>query len=253
IKPFIKPVRFYARKGLTGITGNIYAGLHEFNDMAFLLLFLRPDDLFYDIGSNVGSYTLLASGVCGAKSITLEPVRSTFDILQKNIELNGLQEKVALINAGAGSAGGEIAFTAGSDTTNHVIADGEQVNEEIVHIPLVAVDSLQPGNPALIKIDVEGYETEVLKGMAATLENPSLQAIIIELNGSGERYGYDESKIHELLLSKKFKPYTYSPFDRTLAELPELGNFNTIYCRDLQAVKRRLREAKKIKVMGETL
>src|SRR5476651_2134868 len=81
IKTFVKPVKFYARKGLTGITGNIYTGLHEFNDMAFLLHFLRPGDCFFDIGANVGSYTLLASGVCKATSIAVEPVNSTFELL----------------------------------------------------------------------------------------------------------------------------------------------------------------------------
>src|ERR1700754_1028812 len=124
-KEFVKPVKFYARKGLTGITGNIYTGLHEFNDMAFLLHFLRTGDGFFDIGANVGSYTLLASGVCGAKSITIEPVRSTFDILTANINLNKLQDKVTLINAGAGSKPGTIAFTSNEDTTNHAIAEHE--------------------------------------------------------------------------------------------------------------------------------
>ncbi len=57
IKPFIKPVKFYARKRLTGITGNIYTGLHEFYDMTFLLHFLQSGDVFYDKGANEGSYT----------------------------------------------------------------------------------------------------------------------------------------------------------------------------------------------------
>ena len=41
--------------------------------------------------------------------------------------------------------------------------------------------------PSLIKIDVEGYENEVINGAEKTLENQSLKAIIIELNGSGSR------------------------------------------------------------------
>ena len=39
VKHYLQGTRFYARKGLSGITGNIYSGLHEFNDMAFLLHF----------------------------------------------------------------------------------------------------------------------------------------------------------------------------------------------------------------------
>ena len=53
---WIGGTRLAARRGMTGLTGNIYAGLHEFADMAFLLHFLRPSDLFADVGANVGSY-----------------------------------------------------------------------------------------------------------------------------------------------------------------------------------------------------
>lgn len=63
--------RLIVRRGMTGATGNIYCGLHEYRDMAFLLHLLRADDLFVDIGANIGSYTILASAVCGARAITI--------------------------------------------------------------------------------------------------------------------------------------------------------------------------------------
>ena len=53
---------------MTGATGNIYCGLYEFLDMAFLLHFLRNGDLFGDIGSNIGSYTVLATGLRSTKA-----------------------------------------------------------------------------------------------------------------------------------------------------------------------------------------
>ena len=62
VVPFIENTKFWARKKLTGITGNIYTGLHEFEDMAFLIHLLRNEDVFFDVGANVGSYTILASG-----------------------------------------------------------------------------------------------------------------------------------------------------------------------------------------------
>jgi len=200
IKPFIGNVKFYARKGLTGITGNIYTGLHEFDDMAFLLHFLRPDDIFFDIGANVGSYTLLASGICGANSIAIEPVENTVALFSKNIELNKLENKVTLINAVAGAAASTIVFTQNEDTGNHVVSATE-LRTDCAELPVITIDSLLiRGVPALIKIDVEGYETEVLKGMEETLNRVDLKAIIIELNGSGGRYGFDEQNIHTLSL-----------------------------------------------------
>jgi FkbM family methyltransferase len=253
IKPFVGPVKFYANKGLTGITGNIYTGLHEFGDMGFLLHFLRPQDLFFDVGANVGSYTLLASGACKARSIAIEPVKTTFNILQQNVLLNNLQTSVQLLNSGAGGAVGTLAFTLAEDTTNHVLAINEAANTSSI-IPVVTVDSLSTmGTPALIKIDVEGYETEVLKGMQETLKATSLKAIIIELNGSGERYGFDDWAIHQLLIANKFNPYSYDPFMRSLTLLTVHGNYNTIYCRDIDFIIERLKNAPGIKLMGEVI
>ena len=64
--PFVGDTKLLVKKGLAGATGNIYTGLHEFYDMGFLLHFLRKDDLFFDVGANVGSYTVLASGYSNA-------------------------------------------------------------------------------------------------------------------------------------------------------------------------------------------
>lgn len=254
VKQFIKPVKFYARKGLVGITGNIYTGLHEFNDMAFLLHFLRADDVFYDIGANVGSYTLLASGVCKSKSVTVEPVGSTFAILKANIGLNQLEQQVSLINAAAGAIPGTVTFTSDKDATNHAVAANETGVSGTINVPVITIDSLaEKGAPALIKIDVEGYETEALKGMHYTLSQPSLKAIIIELNGSGDRYGFDEKKIHELLLFHNFKPFTYDPFNRALLTVTVLGDYNTIYCRDMDFINQRVKNAAKIEIMGESI
>ena len=255
VKRFIGPVKFYARKGLAGVTGNIYVGLHEFNDMGFLLHFLRPGDVFFDVGSNVGSFTLLASGVCQVKSFTIVPVSSTFVLLNKNIELNSLQDKVTTINAAAGAAAGMITFTASEDTTNHAILNADANTSSSIEVPLITIDSISNQNqPALMKIDVEGFETEVLKGMTNTLDQTVLKAIIIELNGDGAYYGYDEKEVHELLLSKEFRPYTYDPFKRSLTELATFGRENnTIYCRDEIFVNERLQLAPGFQIMGEVI
>lgn len=253
VKTFISPVKFYARKGLTGISGNIYTGLHEFNDMAFLLHLLRPDDIFFDIGANVGAYTLLASGICHAQSTALEPVVTTFHILNKNIVLNKLQDKVTLLNCGAGAVSGNVTFSVHEDTTNHVIAHDERVANK-QNLPVINVDSLLiTHHPCLIKIDVEGYETKVLKGMKETLELPSLKAIIIELNGSGGRYGFNEGDIHDLLVAKGFRSFAYDPFTRSLTKLATYGQHNTIYCRDIPFIMERIRTAKAINIMSEVL
>jgi FkbM family methyltransferase len=252
VKPFVSGINFYARKGLTGITGNIYTGLHEFSDMAFLLHFLTADDTFFDIGANVGSYTLLASGVCKAKTIAIEPSTSTATLTNKNIILNNLQNRVKLIIAAAGADADVLLFSKNEDTTNHIINQNETLDAEVEKVDVITIDSLV-NKPSLIKIDVEGFESEVLKGMTATLKQPSLKAIIIELNGSGTRYGSDEENIHLILLTNGFKPYQYDPFSRVLTLKTSFGSFNTIYCRDLEFINARLKSAKAFQIMGETI
>jgi hypothetical protein len=75
---FVDNTKLVVDPGMTGATGNIYCGLHEAHDMAFVLHFLRKDDLFLDVGANIGSYTVLASGVVGAETICFEPVPTSF-------------------------------------------------------------------------------------------------------------------------------------------------------------------------------
>src|SRR5688500_6393396 len=65
--PFVESTQLVCERSMTGATGNHYCGLHEFGDMGFLLHFLRPEDLFLDVGANIGSFSILASGVAGAR------------------------------------------------------------------------------------------------------------------------------------------------------------------------------------------
>lgn len=240
-------------KGMTGATGNIYLGLHEFNDMGFLLHFLRETDLFFDIGANIGSYTILASGHCKAKSICFEPINTTFKTLQKNIDLNQLQDVAIAKNIGIGDSESMKTFTNSMDTVNHVVTASD--NSSLVsNIAVYPADYFlnEYDCPALVKIDVEGYEAPVLKGMPLILQHQNLKAIIIELNGSGQRYGVDEMDIHDTLLELSFLPYSYNPFTRILTPLKSFGTANTIYIRDISFVEMRVKNADKIHLFSES-
>ena len=244
---YTENARFIIKKGLAGATGNLYCGLMEYEDMAFLLHFLRSNDLFIDIGGNVGAYTILASAEINAKTIAIEPVPSTFKNLMDNILINNIQEKVNALNIGLGSKNGKLKFTKSFDAINHVATENET---DTIEVDIDTLDTilLKEQCPILLKIDVEGFETEVIKGADTTLLNKSLKAIIIELNGSGQRYGYDERQIHNKLLEHGFKPYNYNPKTRQLMELETFGTHNTIYLRDKEYVEERIKSARKIKI-----
>ncbi|HRW67240.1 MAG TPA: FkbM family methyltransferase [Candidatus Competibacter sp.] len=249
---WINGSRFLVKNGETGLTGNIYTGLHEFQDMAFLLHFLRSEDLFVDVGANVGSYTILACSAIGARGIAFEPVPSTYRRLVENMHLNHLDEKVKCINKGVGAQQGSVVFTSDSDTTNHVLAPSEQCeNREIVEVTSLDT-ALYDESPTLIKIDVEGYETPVLEGAQEALKDKMLHSIIMEINGSGSRYGFNESRLLELMHDYDFRAYSYRPLDRILIDLKgkNLSAGNTLFIRDKSFVMERLRGSPKIFVHG---
>lgn len=252
VHDWVNGSRFYARRSETGLTGNIYTGLHEFAEMGFLLHLLRNEDLFVDVGANVGSYTILACAAIGARGVAFEPVLGTFVRLTENLRLNHLDKRVSALNRGVGATAGTLRFTSDMDCVNHALADGE-VRANAVSVPVTTLDdSLRGQSPVLMKIDVEGYETPVLEGARETLQNPSLQAVIMELNGSGARYGFDESRTLGMLLDTGFKTYSYDPFTRRLASLEgkNLESGNTLFIRDLAFVKQRLHDAPIVRVHG---
>lgn len=243
--------RLYMRKGLSGATGNYYTGLLEFSEMSFLLHTLREGDRFADVGANVGVYTLLASGYCGAVTMAFEPVPATFQWLQQNIVLNRLEQKVFAYNHGIGAAEGFLHFSTRYDTVNHVVPE-----ERAGETTKVVVNTLEHfyrkhGIPLLMKVDVEGFETEVVKGLGPLLHDGQLKAIIIELNGSGGRYGYDEKALHQRLVDAGFVPHAYEPFARELKRLDDKGPHNTIYVRDIVFIQARIRNAAPVRIFGE--
>jgi FkbM family methyltransferase len=250
--PFVEDSVMIVEKGMEGATGNIYTGLLEFEDMAFLLHVLRPEDTFVDVGANVGAYTILAAKNVGADVVSFEPIPSTFQRLQRNVDANHAGAKVDLKCYGVGDHASALRFTTSMDSVNHVLAENERADTaKTVEVPVRTLDELLQGRqPTLLKIDVEGYEWPALSGARSVLGSPSLKAIIIELNGSGQRYGYDEDKIHELLTSFGFTPYSYKPFTRELKQEAGYGNLNTIYLKDADWTTLRIRSAKKYRVLN---
>lgn len=252
VLPFISGTKILARRKLVGMTGNIYAGLSDFNDMAFLLHFLLPGDVFFDVGANVGVYTILASGVCGAHTLSFEPAEEAYKILDKNIRLNQLQKKVKTVAAAVAAQTGELNITSGEDATNHIALQSPQ--SLVVKVESTCLDNYADENPILLKIDVEGYENEVLKGASKLLQDQQLKAIIIELIGSGNYYGFDETIIHQLLKDHGFLAFEYDAFQRNLTQTETMppGN-NYLYVRNVDFVKKRIQSARPFHVFNEKI
>lgn len=240
IVPWVSGTKLAVRRGMTGATGNIYCGLHEFVDMAFALHLLRPDDLFLDIGANVGSYSVLASGVCGARSIAFEPDPHAADALERNITINGLCDLVTIHRKAVG-IDGDVRFTIGLDTVNHVVGT-DKTDTRVV--PSVSLDSLDC-RPTLIKLDVEGGEDDVVRNGRETLGKT--HAIIIETVS-------DET--HAALIEAGFKRAFYSPFQRllsTASPAPSVPTNNSLYVKNFDFVTKRIESAPAVTVFGRSI
>jgi FkbM family methyltransferase len=244
---FPNQIRLMVSPKMKGAAHFITPGLCEFDEMAFVMHFLRPGELFADVGANVGAFTLLAVGVAGAKAVAFEPSPETFEMLTRNIRLNGFQENVRLVNSVVGRQPGTIQFSAGLGTENHVAA----ATENSTPVSVTTLDAELAENPAtLLKVDVEGFETEVFAGAEKNLQNQALQAIIVERNGSGNRYGYDEGKLHQDFRGKGFIPCCYKPFERQMCRVENDFTGNIIYIRDLKFANERLQAAKAFELGG---
>ena len=236
--------KLIARNGMTGATGNIYCGLHEFADMGFVLHVLRPDDVFLDVGANVGSYTVLASAVCGAKTIAFEPDPQTAQHFLRNLAANAIEQRVDLHQTALGHEDGEVAFTSGLDTVNRIAVHHAGATRTV---PLRKLDTVIEGkSPTLMKLDVEGFEAAVLSGAKGTLSQPSLLAV--------ETEGQDTSVTGQLEQAGFVRRW-YNPFTRSLAPAayPGIPESNALFIRNEAEVQSRLASAPKRKVLKHWL
>ena len=248
--PFVNDTVLVVSPGMTGATQEIYTGLHEFEDCGFLLHLLRADDLFVDVGANVGVYSVLAAGAVGATAVAIEPVPTTFAKLRLNLRTNGLDGKARAHNIGLGRTASTLRFTVDRDTMNHVITDESWAGPS-VQVSVRTLDAVLDGqSPSLIKIDVEGWESEVLAGAEAALRQPSLLALIVEMNGQDPAFNSNEKAVHDCLLLNGFAPHAYNPFTRSLTPLPSkhLSAPNTIYAKNAAELRSRLDAAPPFRV-----
>jgi FkbM family methyltransferase len=152
---------------------------------------LGRGDVCVDVGANVGYYTLLAAELVGQEGrvYALEPSPETHAALVANVELNGYANVVAQCVA-AGGTTGEAVLDSAVQSVRAAIRrpDDEPGGFRVAVRPLSAiVPEAEAPRLRLIKIDVEGYELEVLRGVEPLLEQGARPAVLVELHaGHGQ-------------------------------------------------------------------
>lgn len=187
-------VYFYVR-GFSDDLYNVMPG-REGDVNELILSCLKEDDVFLDVGANIGYYSVLAGKIIGdsGRVISVEPVPSTAEVLNYNIELNNLRN-VKVIQKAIWSDNQVItmhvpkSFFGMASICNLHDADAFAVEG----ITLDTVCEAQEVN--LLKIDAEGSEYQILKGARKTLEKT--RNVVLEASS-------EKDKIIGLLSEEQF-------------------------------------------------
>lgn len=164
--------------------------------LADLLERLTPDDTVLDAGANVGLYACLAGATLrGGRLVAVEPHPANADRLEANLELNGVDARVVRRALASADGDGRLAVPANraGDGRNALVSTAEPTSagsadegSERIDVDVAAGDTLidrgEIPSPTVIKIDVEGAEFDVFRGLEATLSRSDCRLVYCEVH-----------------------------------------------------------------------
>lgn len=164
----------------------LYIGRREHYSTEFIKTFLKPGDICVDIGSNIGYYALLESQLIGenGKIFAIEPSRQNIKLLKKNIEINNYNNIVFFKKAvGSKNHSGFLGLSESANQHSFVNKNlGPSIPVEEVQIVSLDAFLADKPYPQFIRMDVEGYEGEIIKGMKSILKEKKPLKIFIEFH-----------------------------------------------------------------------
>ena len=190
--------------------------------VAWIEQFVRPGDVVFDIGANVGAYSLVVDRATGGKCTVyaFEPSFSTFAQLSRNVALNGSSGRVFPVLVALSDVNGLVTFNYSSlepGTARHAL--GESIDDQgrpftpALTQPVLSyrmddfVAQFSGRAPNHIKLDVDGIELKVLSGGPRTLADPGLRTVLVEVELSRPELG----AIQRLLVGHGFSLHAKHP------------------------------------------
>jgi FkbM family methyltransferase len=156
---------------------------------------LAPGAVFFDIGANVGFFSVIAARMVGPTGtvVAFEPLPANVVGLRANAARNGM-DQVRVIAAAVGDRAATVALQVTSDPTHARLREVRERDDAIdeLEVPMVTVDELVDAGvippPTVIKLDVEGAEVAALRGMTGTLRRHR-PTVVCELHGTNRQVG----------------------------------------------------------------
>lgn len=145
-------------------------GIWEPYETALLRAFLKPGDVFVDVGANIGYFAVIAADAVGARGrvIAFEPDPDNYRLLRHNARLNGFEHRIETVCAGLSDGAGESALYLSEDNLgDHRIFAGGDGRRSVPVRLYRGCDFLasRPRRLDLVKIDTQGAEYRVLAGL----------------------------------------------------------------------------------------
>jgi FkbM family methyltransferase len=178
-------------------------GLYDYDNMNLLHLMLADGGTYFDVGANIGSYTLLASEHPLVRAVAFEPHPKTCALLRANVDLNR-RANVLVVNAALGSRDALMALTdAAGSAVNHRVADGSPNSIPVQCLRADTFCAAHGLQPRFVKLDVEGFEHDVLVGFGDYLR--AVDLLLIEMNGLSDARAVSHAETHALLIANDLR------------------------------------------------
>ncbi len=206
------------------IQRSMYISTYDLVETRLMKRILRRGDTFIDVGANVGYYSFVASQLVGetGRVHSFEPIGENASTIRQVVERNGLRN-IVLNETAVGAAAGAVTLYTGpwAKIGNSGWASRHPHGDLVqpVELPQVSLDDYvgrrEIGSVRLVKIDVEGMEPEVLKGMSGLLASPAAPDLICEVAAESARPVIDflserSYAIYPLPFAKAVDPARYS-------------------------------------------
>jgi FkbM family methyltransferase len=159
-----------------------WLGVYEYEKQQEFIRTVKTGDMVYDIGANVGFYTLLAAQLAGptGRIIAFEPLPRNLALLKRHVQLNNLTN-VEVFDGAVSDRSGIARFSTGEIPEMTHLAEGGDLEVQTFQLDeLVSSGRLPP--PRVMKVDVEGAEADVLHG-ARDLLSRHKPALLLATHG----------------------------------------------------------------------
>jgi FkbM family methyltransferase len=184
---------------------------------------LHPGETALDVGAHLGQFTVPLAKILGERGLVLsfEPAESIYQRLVDHVKLNGLTNVQAFKKALGDKDGAGRIFFGGGNTPSIVPLDSDSAYRSVSeNIEIVRGDTFfareKLPTPHAVKIDVEGFEYAVLRGLCDTLASPTCRLVCVEIHPELLPSGASTEGITELLRSLGYGEIKIEPRDPEL-------------------------------------